>query len=76
MSFYFQFYGTCFLFRSVAMNVEGTRSIIELAKKMQKLKALIHVSTAYAHCTQLIKMPDLIRKCKKGQVSKICFFQV
>ena len=39
-------------FRSVAMNVEGTRSIIELAQKMQNLKALIHVSTAYAHCTQ------------------------
>jgi len=38
--------------KSVAMNVEGTRSIIELAQKMQKLKALIHVSTAYAHCTQ------------------------
>ena len=33
------------------MNVEGTRSIIELAQKMHKLKALIHVSTAYAHCT-------------------------
>ena len=52
-------------FRSVAMNVEGTRSIIELAQKMQNLKALIHVSTAYAHCTQWIKMPNLIRKCKK-----------
>ena len=34
------------------MNVEGTRSIIELAQKMRKLKALIHVSTAYAHCSQ------------------------
>ena len=33
------------------MNVEGTRSIIELAQKMCKLKALIHVSTAYAHCS-------------------------
>jgi len=37
--------------KSVTMNVEGTRSIIELAQKMHKLKALIHVSTAYAHCS-------------------------
>ena len=32
------------------MNVGGTQSIIDLAQKMLKLEALIHVSTAYAHC--------------------------
>jgi thioester reductase-like protein len=63
-----------FYFRSVTMNVEGTRSIIELAQKMQKLKALIHVSTAYAHCSHSnieekfyfnSNNPDeIIEKCK------------
>ena len=32
------------------MNVEGTISMIELAKKMLQLKVFLHVSTAYAHC--------------------------
>jgi len=36
--------------KALIMNVEGTRTIIELAHKMLKLKALVHVSTAYANC--------------------------
>jgi len=36
--------------KSLVMNVGGTRSIIDLAKEMDKLEALVHVSTAYAHC--------------------------
>jgi len=36
--------------KSLIMNVGGTQSIIDLAQKMLKLEALIHVSTAYAHC--------------------------
>jgi len=36
--------------KSLIMNVGGTRSIIDLAQKMLKLEALVHVSTAYAHC--------------------------
>jgi len=67
--------------KSVAMNVEGTRSIIELAKKMQKLKALIHVSTAYAHCTHHSKIeekfycnnnnPDeIIEKCQNEEMDE------
>ena len=34
------------------MNIEGTKSMLELARKMRKLEAFIHVSTAYAHCYQ------------------------
>jgi len=40
------------LSKSVAMNVEGTKSLLDLARKMPKLEAVIHVSTAYAHCYQ------------------------
>ena len=36
--------------KSLIMNVGGTRSIIDIAQKMLNLKALVHVSTAYAHC--------------------------
>jgi len=36
--------------KAMLMNVEGTRSIIDLAQKVLELKALVHVSTAYAHC--------------------------
>jgi len=36
--------------KSLEMNVKGVRSIIDMAQKMLKLKALVHVSTAYAHC--------------------------
>ena len=32
------------------MNLHGTVSMIELAKKMSKLEVFVHVSTAYAHC--------------------------
>jgi fatty acyl-CoA reductase len=32
------------------MNIEGTRMMVELAKKMPNLKAFVHVSTAYSHC--------------------------
>ncbi len=32
------------------MNVVGTKQIIELSKRLARLDALIHVSTAYANC--------------------------
>lgn len=35
---------------AVAINVQGPREIIELCKRMQNLKAAVHVSTAYAQC--------------------------
>jgi fatty acyl-CoA reductase len=38
---------------SVQMNVLGVRRIIELARKMSNLEALIHVSTAYANCDKM-----------------------
>lgn len=38
------------LTKSVAMNVEGTKSMLTLAKKMDQLEAFVHVSTAYCHC--------------------------
>merc|ERR1712106_610378 len=35
---------------SLQMNVMGTKRILELCHKMEKLVALIHVSTAYCNC--------------------------
>jgi len=35
---------------AIRMNVKGTQSIIELARKVNNLSSLIHVSTAYSHC--------------------------
>jgi len=37
--------------KSVGMNVEATKSMVEMAKKMQNLEVFLHVSTAYAYCT-------------------------
>jgi len=36
--------------KSIAMNVEAVQSLIKLCKKMKKLEALVHVSTAYCNC--------------------------
>lgn len=35
---------------ALALNVGGTLKVIELCKKLPNLKALVHVSTAYANC--------------------------
>ncbi|KAK2586495.1 hypothetical protein KPH14_011393 [Odynerus spinipes] len=35
---------------AMAINVQSTNDIIEICKSMRKLKALVHVSTAYANC--------------------------
>ncbi|KAK7065196.1 hypothetical protein SK128_017954, partial [Halocaridina rubra] len=35
---------------AVNMNMLGTKRVVSLAKKMRKLEALVHVSTAYANC--------------------------
>ena len=35
---------------SIKMNVKGTLSIVELARKLHSLSSLVHVSTAYSHC--------------------------
>jgi len=35
---------------AVEMNLKGTMRLIELCRKMDRLDALIHVSTAYANC--------------------------
>lgn len=59
------------------MNVEGTLSVINLAHKMQRLEALVHVSTAYAHCYQSrteerfyinnqINLDDAIEECRNN----------
>ena len=32
------------------MNIVGVQRILELCKKMKKLEALVHISTAYANC--------------------------
>lgn len=38
------------LTKAVAMNVESVMSLMQLCRKMSKLEALIHVSTAYCNC--------------------------
>lgn len=38
------------LTKSVQMNIEGTRMIVDLAHKMPNLKAFVHTSTAFSHC--------------------------
>ncbi|XP_057366398.1 putative fatty acyl-CoA reductase CG5065 [Daphnia carinata] len=35
---------------AVEMNLKGTMRLIELVRKMDRLEALVHVSTAYANC--------------------------
>ena len=35
---------------SIKMNVKGTLSIVDLARKIDSLSSLVHVSTAYSHC--------------------------
>ncbi|KAF2367620.1 Male sterility NAD-binding [Trinorchestia longiramus] len=35
---------------AVSMNMLGTKRVVNLAKKMSKLEALVHVSTAYCNC--------------------------
>lgn len=35
---------------SVAINISGTKNIVELCRKMPQLVALVHISTAYANC--------------------------
>nr|CAD7460311.1 unnamed protein product [Timema tahoe] len=36
---------------AIGINASGTKNMLELARNMIGLKAFIHVSTAYAHCT-------------------------
>lgn len=35
---------------AVAINVRGTKEIIDLARSCPLLEVLVHVSTAYSHC--------------------------
>ncbi|XP_063218986.1 putative fatty acyl-CoA reductase CG5065 [Bacillus rossius redtenbacheri] len=37
---------------SVAMNITGTKRLVQLCHKMSKLEALVHVSTAYCNCNR------------------------
>lgn len=68
--------------RSVLMNVEGTKSVLELAKKMRHLKAFVHVSSAYAHCIRSkiheefyndeeVEAADIIDLCRKGDPEEL-----
>ncbi|RVE50678.1 hypothetical protein evm_004710 [Chilo suppressalis] len=36
---------------AVEINVRGTREILQLARQCGKLKAVVHISTAYSNCT-------------------------
>ena len=65
------------LTKAVAMNVEGTRSLLDLARNMPKLEAFVHVSTAFAHCylkeieeciphsSSLLTYDEVIEMCRK-----------
>lgn len=35
---------------ATAINVKGTRDVLQLARKMPQLRSIVHVSTAYAFC--------------------------
>lgn len=37
---------------SLAINVRGTRDLLNLAKQSKCIKSFVHVSTAYANCKQ------------------------
>ncbi|XP_044260289.1 fatty acyl-CoA reductase wat-like [Tribolium madens] len=37
---------------ATAINVRGTRDLLNMAKNCQKLQSFVHVSTAYANCVQ------------------------
>jgi len=40
------------LSEAFAINVEGTRHVLELASAAKQLSVFLHVSTAYAHCNR------------------------
>lgn len=40
------------LSRAIKMNIGSVASLVKLSKKMKRLLSLVHVSTAYCHCTQ------------------------
>lgn len=35
---------------ALAINVHGTKDVLDLAREAKKLKSIVHVSTAYANC--------------------------
>nr|XP_018903111.1 PREDICTED: putative fatty acyl-CoA reductase CG5065 [Bemisia tabaci] len=37
---------------AVIMNLQGTKQLLQLCRKMSQLEALVHVSTAYCNCDQ------------------------
>ena len=38
------------LSKSIAINVRGTKELMDLAREMEGLQSFVHVSTAYVHC--------------------------
>ena len=38
------------LSKSIKINVRGTKELMDLAREMEGLESLVHVSTAYVHC--------------------------
>lgn len=38
---------------AAAINVNGTKEMLNLAKECDNLVSMVHVSTAFAHCTKL-----------------------
>lgn len=37
---------------AVAINIKGTETVMKMAREMTNLKSFVHVSTAYANCTE------------------------
>ncbi|XP_066991212.2 fatty acyl-CoA reductase wat [Anabrus simplex] len=69
---------------AVAINVSGTKNILELARSMPKLKAIAHISTAFCHCPRkdidekfyntpisYHKIMDLVESCSDKTLEEI-----
>lgn len=37
---------------AIDINVKGTKDLLDLCKRMSRLRAVIHVSTAYSNCAE------------------------
>ncbi|CAG9794397.1 unnamed protein product [Diatraea saccharalis] len=52
---------------AVEINVRGTRELFQLAKQCGKLKALVHISTAYSNCTSRVIEEKFYESIMRGE---------
>lgn len=59
--------------RSVAVNVEGVKHLIDVCYRLPALEALIHVSTAYAFCNQeKIEEKVYVEQVNPAELMNVC----